>query len=134
MNLEFEQLNAFNVEKDVSLAKVILIFNHIDLIQLINERQLNFIIKAHVQAETSKAEILIDIKISEKSFVNINFVKNHKFSTIELRKSIKIRLIDHKSMLKSAENTIELIRDYVTRKIWWIERIFKLKNHTYTTW
>ena len=99
MNLEYEQLNAFNVEKDVSLAKVKLIFNHIDLTQLVNERQLNFIVKAHVQVEAIKVEILIDTRIFDKSFVNINFVKKHKFSIIELRKSIRLRLIDNKSML-----------------------------------
>ena len=99
MNLEYEQLNAFNVEKDVSLAKVKLTFNHIDLTQLVNERQLNFIVKAHVQVEAIKVEILINTRIFNKSFMNINFVKKHKFSTIELRNSIKLRLIDNKSTL-----------------------------------
>ena len=106
MNLEYEQLNAFNVEKDVSLAKIKLIFNHIDLIQLVNERQLNFIIKAHVQVEAIKVEILTDTRIFEKSFVNINFVKKHKLSIIELRKSIRLRLIENKSML----NIIHMIQ------------------------
>ena len=105
MNLEYEQLNAFNVEKDVSLAKVKLTFNHIDLTQFVNERQLNFIVRAHVQAKAIKAEILIDIEIFAKSFVNINFVKKHKLSTIELRKSIKFRLIDNKSMLNITHMT-----------------------------
>ena len=106
MNLEYEQLNAFNVEKNVSLAKIKLTFNHIDLTQLVNERQLNFIVRAHVQVEAIKVEILIDTRTFEKSFVNINFVKKHKFSTIELRKSIRLRLIDNKSML----NIIHMIQ------------------------
>ena len=78
MNFKYEQLNAFNVQKDVSLAKVKLTFNYIDLNQLVNERQLNFIVKVHVQIKAIKVEILIDTEIFEKSFVNINFVKKHK--------------------------------------------------------
>ena len=119
MNLEYEQLNAFNVEKDVSLAKVKLTFNHIDLTQLVNERQLNFIVKAHVQAEAIKVEILIDTKVFAKSFVNINFVKKHKLSIIELRKSIRFRLIDNKSIF----NIIHMIQlkfnlEIHTNEIW----------------
>ena len=42
--------------------------------------------------------ILIDTNVFERNFVNVNFVKQHMLFTVKLRKSIKLRLTNNKSI------------------------------------
>ena len=60
----------------------------------INDRQLIFDEKIQISYEQQKTMIFIDIDVSIIKFVNVNFVKQHKLTSIFLMKFMKLRLID----------------------------------------
>ena len=62
---------------------------------LLNERQLDFIIKVHTFKESRKISLIIDTRASAHDFVKLNFVKYYKLSTITLINSIQFKLIDN---------------------------------------
>ena len=62
---------------------------------LLNEKQLDFIIKIHTFKKSRKVSLMIDTKASIHDFVKFNFVKYYKFSTIALINSIQFKLIDN---------------------------------------
>ena len=61
-----------------------------------NERQLDFQEKIETFTSARKASIMIDIEASIFEFVNVNFVKQHKFNIMTLIKFIKFRLTNDK--------------------------------------
>ena len=62
---------------------------------LLNDKQLDFIIKIHTFKKSRKISLMIDTKTSIHDFVKFNFVKYYKFSTIILINSIQFKLIDN---------------------------------------
>ena len=70
-----------------------------------NEKQLNFIAQIYTRIEIVKNSFLTNTSAFAQSFVNTNFVKQHKLLTIKLKKSIKLRLVDDKLVL----NVIHMI-------------------------
>ena len=62
---------------------------------LLNEKQLDFIIKDHTFKKSRKVSLMIDTKTSTHDFVKFNFVKYYKLSTIILINSIQFKLIDN---------------------------------------
>ena len=62
----------------------------------LNERQLNFDEQIHTTQNNKKTYVFINTKTSTSSFINVNFVKQHKLFIIVLTKFIKFRLIDDK--------------------------------------
>ena len=71
-----------------------------------NEKQLNFIAQIYTRIEIVKDSFLTNTNAFAQSFVNINFVKQHKLFTIKLRRSIKLRLVDDKLIF----NVIHMIQ------------------------
>ena len=64
-----------------------------------NERQLNFQEKVQISSRTTKTSIMTDTEASTSSFVDVNFVKQHKLNIMILIKFIKLRLVDDKLVL-----------------------------------
>ena len=62
---------------------------------LLNERQLDFIIKLHTFKKSRKVSLMTDTKASIHDFVKLNFVKYYKLSTIVLTSSVQLKLIDN---------------------------------------
>ena len=130
IELEYEQLNALNVKNDVSLTKVNLTSNYNERNESINEQQLNFKAKIHLRTTTIKIMILIDTDAFERSFVNVNFVKQHKLLTIKLRKSIKLRLTNNKSIFNITHMTqVKFSLDTHIDEIWCL--ITKLERYSF---
>ena len=129
IELEYEQLNALNVKNDVSLTKVNLTSNYNERNESINDQQLNFKAKVHLRTTTIKIMILIDTNAFERSFVNVNFVKQHKLFTIELRKSIKLRLTNNKSIFNITHMTqVRFSLDTHIDEIWYL--VTKLERYS----
>ena len=70
-----------------------------------NERQLNFVAQIYIRIEIVKDSLLTNTSAFAQSFVNTNFVKQHKLFTIKLRRSIKLRLVDDKLVLNVTHMT-----------------------------
>ena len=61
-----------------------------------NEKQLNFVVQIYTRIEIVKDSLLTNTSAFAQSFVNTNFVKQHKLFTIKLKESIKLRFVDDK--------------------------------------
>ena len=117
------------MKNDVSLTKVNLTSNYNERNESINDQQLNFKAKVHLRTTTIKIMILIDTNAFERSFVNVNFVKQHKLFTIELRKSIKLRLTNNKSIFNITHMTqVRFSLDTHIDEIWYL--VTKLERYS----
>ena len=65
-----------------------------NIFNVININQINWKRKIVTKNEFRKARIFTNTKTSIKFIVNINYVKQHRISTIELDKHIKIEFVD----------------------------------------
>ena len=94
------------IDSHFNIVKLSLLILNVLQFKIINERQLNFQNKIQISSKTTKTSIMTNTKISTSNFVNVNFVKQHKFDIMIFIKFIKFRLIDDKFVF----NIIRMIR------------------------
>ena len=122
-------MSQFKEKNVVSHLVIVNIFSmHFNVVNLsiFKDRQLEFDCHVHISKDARKTFLMTNIEVSTLKLVDHNFVKYHKFFTIALIKSIRLRLIDDAIALNITRLTqVKMQLKNHVEKLWCMINVLK---------